>query len=70
MSGGVGTGGPNGDLLNGDWIVALLGLVLALFLVSRHHAFRSLAARYRIVYAVAWAVIIGVVAALADGRGQ
>lgn len=68
MSGGLGLGGVAG-WPDGDWIVGLLGLVLALFLVSRHHAFRSLATRHRIGYAVAWAVIIGVVAALAGGRG-
>lgn len=50
--------------INGDTVVALIGIVMALFLVSRHSALQTLSTQRRFTYAAAWAVVIGVVAAI------
>ncbi|HEY6869530.1 MAG TPA: hypothetical protein VI199_07225 [Novosphingobium sp.] len=51
--------------MTGDRLVALLGLVMALVLVSRSGAYRRLSVNRRLAYGTAWAVIIGVAAAIA-----
>ena len=51
---------------DGDTLVALLGLVMAALLVSRSAALQRLGARQTSVYAIAWAVVIGALAALAE----
>lgn len=56
-------------LPDGDTIVALAGLVMSLFLVSRSDALQRLSGERRVVYAAVWAVLIGVVAALAARFG-
>lgn len=52
-------------MLDGDRIVALLGVVMAMILVSRSVRLRAMAPRRRLMLGAAWAVIFGVVAALA-----
>ena len=52
------------QLANGDTVVALLGIVMALFLVSRHSAMQALSPQRRFGYATIWAVAIGVNAAI------
>ena len=52
--------------LDGDMVVGLLGLCMALLLVSRSSALARLSARQKVGYAVAWAVIIGALAAFAE----
>lgn len=56
--------------LEGDTIVALLGIVMALVLVSRSGAMQRLTSRQRLAYALIWAVLIGVLAAIADRVGR
>lgn len=52
-------------LPDGDIVVALLGIVMALALVSRDPAFARLSSNRRVLYGAIWAVLIGLVAALA-----
>lgn len=52
-------------MLDGDRIVALLGVVMAMILVSRSVRLRAMPTRRRLILGAAWAVIFGVVAALA-----
>ncbi|MBC2669477.1 hypothetical protein ACFOON_16940 [Novosphingobium piscinae] len=56
-------------LPDGDTIVAMAGLVMSLFLVSRSSALQQLSGQRRVVYAVVWAVLIGALAALAARFG-
>lgn len=51
--------------LDGDKVVALLGLIMALALVSSGGTFRAMAGRKRLLYGAAWAVVFGIVAAAA-----
>ena len=46
--------------MNGDKIVALLGLVMALMIVSNGSALRKMSPRQRFIYGAIWAIIIGV----------
>ena len=55
----------NGGGLTGDRIVALIGIAMALILVSRSGALQRLSRSRQIGYAVFWAVLLGVAAALA-----
>lgn len=55
----------SGATLNGDTIVALLGVVMAMVLVSRSSRLRALPGRKRLILGAIWAVIFGVVAAMA-----
>ena len=55
--------------MTGDRLVALLGLVMALILVSRSGAFRRLSDQRRLVYGAVWAVVIGLFAAVAARFG-
>lgn len=59
----------NGAGLGGDMIVALLGLVMALVLVTRSGAYRRLPNGKRLAYGAIWAIVIGVVAAVAARFG-
>jgi len=52
--------------LDGDMVVGLLGICMALLLVSRNSALTRLSTRRKVGYAAAWAVIIGVLAAFAE----
>ena len=52
--------------LDGNTIVALLGVVMALAVLSRNSALQNLSWRKRWLYGAVWAVIIGVVAAVAS----
>jgi|GEM_PF-5911315 len=52
--------------LDGDMVVGLLGLCMALLLVSRSSALARLSTKRKVGYAAAWAVIIGVLAAFAE----
>ena len=52
--------------MSNDRIVALIGLVMALALVSNGSVFRTMPWRRKALYGAAWAVIIGVVAAVAE----
>lgn len=52
------------QVAGGDTLVALLGIVMALFLVSRHSAMQVLSSRRRVAYAAIWALAIGVIAAI------
>ena len=54
---------------DGDTMVALLGIVMSLFLVSRHAALTTMSGRRKAVYAGIWAVLLGLVAAVAARFG-
>lgn len=54
-----------GGRIGGDMLVALLGLVMALVLVTRSGAYQRLPYGRRLVYGAIWAVAIGLVAAFA-----
>lgn len=56
--------------MTGDQIVALLGVVMALVLVTRSGAFRRLSGNRRLAYGAIWAVVIGLVAAIAARLGH
>jgi hypothetical protein len=51
--------------LDGDRIVQLLGIVMALALVSSGSTFRAMPWRKRALYAAMWVGIIGMVAVIA-----
>ena len=51
--------------MSGDRIVALLGLMMALMIVSNGGAFRKMAPHQRFIYGAIWAIIIGVGAVIA-----
>lgn len=59
----------NTGRIDGDTVVALLGLVMALVLVTRSGGYRRLPNSKRMVYGAIWAVAIGLVAALAARFG-
>ncbi|MFC3174479.1 hypothetical protein ACFOD9_09460 [Novosphingobium bradum] len=61
-----------GGVMDGDRIVALLGVVMAMVLVSGSVRVRALTTRQRWLIGALWAVIFGVVAGLAGllGRGS
>ena len=52
-------------MLDGDRIVALLGVVMAMILVSRSARLQTLLPRRKLLLGAVWAVMFGVVAALA-----
>lgn len=52
--------------LDGDTIVALLGVVMAMVLVSRSARLRAMPRRKRLILGAIWAVIFGVVAGIAS----
>jgi hypothetical protein len=52
----------NGDALNGDVVVMLVGIVASLFLASRALKAQPLSFERKAGMAAAWAVIIGVLA--------
>ncbi len=54
-----------GSVPNGDTLVALLGIVLCLALVSRSAALERLSGQRKALYGAIWAVVIGLVAAIA-----
>lgn len=54
-----------GIRIDGDVVVTILGLVMALVLVTRSGGYRRLSASRRLIYGAVWAVLIGVVAAIA-----
>ena len=54
-----------GGALDPDRIVALIGVGLAMVLVSRNWRLRTMPGRKRILLGALWAVIFGVVAGLA-----
>lgn len=54
---------------DGDTMVALLGLVLAAMFVARSTALRQLGTPRKAAYAVIWAVVIALVAAVAARFG-
>lgn len=54
-----------GGGFDGDRVVALLGVAMAMVLVSRSSRLRSLSTRQRLVLGAAWAAIFGLVAGLA-----
>lgn len=54
---------------DGDTLVALLGLVMAAMLVARSPAVRRLGAPRKAAYAVIWAVVIALIAAVAARFG-
>lgn len=51
--------------MTGDQLVALLGVVMALLLVTRSGAFQRLPGNRRLAYGAVWAVVIGLVAGIA-----
>ena len=51
--------------LDGDTIVALLGVVMAMVLVSRSSRLAGLSTQRKLVLGAAWAVIFGLVAGIA-----
>ena len=51
--------------MSGDKIVGLLGLVMALMLVSNSGAFKRMTPRQRFIYGAIWALILGVGAEIA-----
>jgi len=51
--------------LDGDTIVALLGVVMAMVLVSRSSRLRAMPGRKRLILGAIWAVIFGAVAGIA-----
>ena len=54
-----------GGRFDGDWIVGLIGVLMALFLVSRSSRLRELPGSRRLLLGAVWAVIFGVVAGIA-----
>lgn len=52
--------------MTADRIVALIGLLAALFLVSNGSTFRSMSGRSKVLLGMVWAVIIGIVAVVAS----
>jgi len=54
-----------GRALDGDTIVAVLGVVMAMVLVSRSQRLRAMEPRKRLLLGALWAVIFGVVAGVA-----
>jgi len=52
--------------LDGDTVVALLGICMALMILSRGSAVRRLPMERRIGYAAIWAILIGGLAYLAN----
>lgn len=56
-----------GSPLDGDRIVALIGVVMAMVLVSRSMRLRGMPARRRMLLGAVWAAIFGLVAVLAGG---
>lgn len=48
--------------LDGDWVVGLLGIVMALAILARNSNLRQLSARRKFAYGAAWALIFGVLA--------
>jgi len=50
--------------LDADMFVGLLGIAMALFLVSQHSALQTLTMPRRVLYGVVWAVAFGLVAAI------
>jgi hypothetical protein len=55
-----------GGALDGDRIVALAGIVMAMVLVSRSVRLRSLPVRQRWLLGAAWVAIFGLMAVLAE----
>ena len=51
--------------LDGDKVVALLGVVMAMVLVSRSSRLASLTTQRKLMLGAAWAVIFGIVAGIA-----
>jgi uncharacterized YccA/Bax inhibitor family protein len=49
---------------DGDTIVALLGVVMAMILVSRSSRLRGMPGRKRLILGAIWAVIFGLVAGI------
>lgn len=54
-----------GGALDPDRIVALIGVIMAMVLVSRSRRLRAMNGRQRLLLGGAWAVIFGLVAGLA-----
>ena len=54
-----------GGALDGDKVVALLGVIMAMVLVSRSSRLQGLLPRQRLALGALWAVIFGVVAGIA-----
>jgi len=54
-----------GGALDGDTVVALLGVVMAMVLVSRNTRLRAMPGRSKLMLGAAWAVIFGLVAGIA-----
>lgn len=54
-----------GAPFDGDWIVALIGVLMAMALVSRSARLRQLSGSRKLVLGALWAVIFGVVAGIA-----
>ena len=59
-----------GGRISGDMLVALLGLVMALVLVTRSGAYQRLPNGRRFVYGAIWAAGIGLVAFVAARLAQ
>ena len=55
--------------MSADRIVALIGIVMALALVSNGSVLRNMPWQRKALYGAAWAVIIGVIAAVGARAG-
>lgn len=55
-----------GQRLDGNFIAGLAGVLMALVIVSNGSVFRAMPYRKRVAYGAVWAVIIGIVAAVAE----